>query len=94
MDVKVIGPDADSTHAAKIERTGPILGMEEDEFKALAESILIMIPHRQTEGINAQLAQNIGYWSRFGTAVATCEDQFAGFVEMTGAGMEIGRAHV
>jgi hypothetical protein len=87
MDVKVIGPEPEQTSASKIEVVRPIMGMSEEEFAALARSILVVIPHRSSEGVTAGLAQCIGYWSRFATAVATIEDEFGGFVEMTRAGM-------
>lgn len=87
MDFKVIGPDPGSSSATKIETVGPIMGMNEEQFITLARSVIVMIPHRRGTGITAGLAQNIGYWSRFSTAVCTIEDDFGGFVEMTRAGM-------
>jgi hypothetical protein len=88
LEAKIIGPDAETAKSAvRRESVMPILGMSEEEFVKLARKILVMIPHRRSEGINAGLAQAIGFWSRFGTATATVEDDFGGFVEMHRAGM-------
>lgn len=85
--MKVIGPSAGQTSAAQTLTVEPIHGMAEEEFAALTQSVMIAIPHRPSEGLNANLAQCIGFWSRYGTPVATIEDQFGGFIELTRAGI-------
>jgi len=87
MNAKVIGPEPQKSSAQEVEAVGPIMGMPEAEFAELAGSVLVMIPHRRGLAVTANLAQNIGYWSRFSTPVATVEDEFGGFVEMTRSGL-------
>lgn len=87
MDHVVIGPNPQTTSASKTILTGPILGMTEEEFQKLAASVLIVIPHRPSEGVSGDLALNVGFWARFGSRVAVDEDQFGGFIEHTRAGI-------
>jgi hypothetical protein len=63
------------------------MGLSEEQFQALVESTLIMIPHSSSEGISAGLAQAMGVWGRFGATVATIMDNFGGFIEVVRAGM-------
>ncbi len=87
MDAYVIGPNPHKTAASKVEVVEPIMGMPVEEFAKLAQSIFIMVPHRDSEGLNAGLAINFGFWARFGTTITTVPDQFGGFIEQTRANM-------
>jgi hypothetical protein len=64
-----------------------VVGLPQDEFIALAQSILIVLPHRGSEGLHPGLSMNIGPWSMVGTSVQPVEDQFGGFIELTRGGI-------
>lgn len=81
MPAKVIGPNPHRTVASQIEVVQPIMGMSQEEFAKLAASILIVVPHRVSEGISSALALNFGFWARFGTKITCNEDEFGGFIE-------------
>lgn len=87
MRAKIQGPEPESVTADKVEVARPLFGMDEAEFARLANSICVAIPHRKDEGLNPELAVNIGYWARMGTAVMTIPDEFGGFIEFTRAGI-------
>lgn len=65
----------------------PFLGLDPDEFKKLASTILVVVPHRPSEGVNKQLFRNAGVWALLGTPTADVSDEFEGFVELTRAGI-------
>lgn len=85
MNALVIGPNPTRSAASQIEVVQPIMGMPEEEFAKLAGSVLVVVPHRPSEGVNSGLALNFGFWARFGTKITCNEDQFGGFIEQTRA---------
>jgi len=87
MNSMVIGPNPHKSASSKVETVQPIMGLDQEEFAKLAESIFIMVPHRPSEGIQSGLALNFGFWARFGTTITCVEDHFGGFIEQTRAGM-------
>lgn len=83
-----MGPDPGKSSASAIEVVEPtVMGMSEPEFAKLARSILIMIPHRPYEGLNASLSDSRTYWANFLTPQCAVEDHFGGFIELQRAGM-------
>lgn len=58
-----------------------ILGMPQYEFIKLSESIIITIPHRQSDPIS-QLFEENTIWTSCGTKVVLSTDNFGGFIEM------------
>jgi hypothetical protein len=62
-----------------------MMGMEEEQFAKLAQSVFIMIPTRGT--IASDLALMFGHWARFGTTITAVKDQQAGFIELVRANM-------
>jgi len=87
MEMVVQGRIAERTGADTTNLFEPFLGLEPEKFRELASSVLVMIPHRPSEGISAALYRNAGYWAMNGTEIATVSDQFDGFIEMTRNGM-------
>lgn len=87
MSIKIMGPAPVRSTAANIEPVGSIMGMAEDEFSELAGSILIMVPHRPSEGISGGITQDVGLWARHGVSFAPVEDQFGGHIDITRAAM-------
>ena len=87
MRTLVAGPNAIDKKAEKSFVVSPLPGMTEDEFAELAQSILIMIPHRVSEGINPELAINFGTWARYGTPLSMAKDPHGGFIEAVRGGM-------
>lgn len=63
----------------------PITGLSGDELDALLRSILIVIPYRGSEGVDAGLENKVSYWRGCGIGVEKTEDQFGGFIELTRA---------
>jgi hypothetical protein len=63
------------------------LGLSMDEFFELSQSIVIMIPHRPTEGIPPTLANSLYWWGVYSTSVMLIPDQFGGFIEHVRGGM-------
>lgn len=86
MSNVVLGPSPHRTSASSTEAPAPsMLGMEEDAFAELAQSVFIMIPTRGT--IESDLSLMFGHWARFGTTITTIKDENTGFLEMTRANM-------
>jgi len=69
--------------AHQVKTLAPIEGLEDADFAELAESIMVVIPFRQGEGINPGICQHFGMWGRIGMRMATIKDPFGGFIEMT-----------
>jgi hypothetical protein len=63
----------------------PSTGLSGDDLEELLKSVLIIIPYRGSENINANLENKISYWRGCGIAVEKVEDQFGGFIELTRA---------
>jgi len=64
-----------------------ILGMPKEKFFEMAETMVIAIPHRGSEGISAGLLHAAMEWRLAGCHVETPEDQFGGFIELTRAAL-------
>lgn len=80
-----MGPNPHKTAAARSEVVQPIMGMSEEEFAKLAQSVFIMVPNRGT--VSSKLFITNGFWARFGTTITEVEDRFGGFVEQLRANM-------
>lgn len=65
----------------------PLPGMTEDEFAALARKILVVVPHRSSEGIHEGICIHWGLWARYGLRVAEVKDPHGGFIEVVRAGI-------
>ncbi len=66
---------------------GPLENMDDEAFKALVRSIMVVIPYRANEGIHPGLCTHFGMWGRIGLRVATVKDTFGGFIEITRGNM-------
>jgi hypothetical protein len=73
--------------ATEVQSMVPIAGLSDEEFAALAASILVVIPHRSNEGIAAGICTHFGMWGRIGLRVATVKDPHGGFIECTRGGI-------
>lgn len=62
-------------------------GMSVPQFAALAESIVVLVPHRPSEGVNGSIAMSAGFWARWGMRFGAIEDTFGGEIAATRAGM-------
>lgn len=87
MKAKIIGPTADTSSAVMTENVQPILGMTAEEMSALAETIVVFVPHRPSDSPQSGLFINAGFWGRQGLAYAAIDDGHGGFVEMTRSNM-------
>jgi len=82
----ILGPSPQVTSASSTTTPSPtMMGMEEEDFAKLAQSVFIMIPTRGT--IASDLALMFGHWARFGTTITAVKDEFGGFVELNRANM-------
>lgn len=66
-------------------RVDPITGLSGDDLDVLLRSILIVVPYRGSENVDAGLENKISYWRGCGISVEKAEDQFGGFIELTRA---------
>ena len=71
----------------KVKQTAPLPGLSNEEFAALAASILVVIPYRANEGINSGICTHFGMWGRIGLRVATLRDPHGGYIECTRGGI-------
>ena len=71
----------------KIRQAAPLPGLTDVEFQALADSILVVIPHRMHEGIASGICTHFGMWGRIGLRIATIKDPHGGFIEVTRGGI-------
>ena len=62
-----------------------VTGLSGEDLDRLLASILIVIPYRGNENIDANLENKISYWRGCGIIVEKVEDQFGGFIELTRA---------
>lgn len=86
MDIKVIGPPGvGGGSAVQSVEIGPFDDMSAEEFGQLVRSVMVVIPHRPSEGIRGSMFQNAMLWGSFHARGATLEDQFGGFIELTRA---------
>lgn len=63
------------------------LGLSQEEFGALSQSIYIMVVHRPSEGFPPTLTNSIFWWGHYGTTYTPFPDQFGGFIEMVRGAM-------
>ena len=88
MEAKVQSVDpANDEEAQDVNTVVPLPGLTHEQFAALAESVLVVIPHRANEGISAGICTHFGMWGRIGLRVATVKDPHGGFIEVTRAGV-------
>lgn len=87
MRSHIVGPNVGSNLATERTVVGPVLGMSYEEMQELASTILVMVPHRKSQGVAAGLFINAGHWARFALAYGAIEDEHQGFVEVTRANM-------
>ena len=71
----------------EIKQLAPIPGLSDEEFEALAASVLVVVPYRSHEGINSGICTHFGMWGRIGLRVATLRDPHGGFIECTRGGI-------
>jgi len=63
------------------------LGMSMDDMKALSREILVAIPYRAREGVNAGICIHYGLWGPLGTKVFHVVDPHGGFIEIVRCGI-------
>jgi hypothetical protein len=85
--MEVSGELAHRSSGESVKLFQPFMGMDPDEFRDLAKKILIVIPHRPSEGINKGFFVNAGVWAMLGTPYSHVSDEFEGFVEFTRGGI-------
>lgn len=73
--------------ATDVQTIVPLAGLSDEEFAALAASVLVVIPHRSNEGIGAGICTHFGMWGRIGLRIATIKDPHGGFIECTRGGI-------
>ena len=66
----------------------PLAALSEEAFQALVASILVVIPCRSGEGINAGTAAHMPLWGRMGLKHAILKDPHGGFIEIVRGSME------
>lgn len=85
-------PRVDFVQAKPDEMTGvpealASLGMTLDQLKALGRQILVAIPYRAREGVNAGICIHYGLWGPLGVKVFHAVDPHGGFIEVVRAGI-------
>jgi len=78
MQIKLLGRMEDGSIDGQAYQGSPVPGMPLEEFAALAASIVVIVPHRPTEGVSASISMNVGLWALWGINYGIIEDQFAG----------------
>lgn len=79
------GPASTENQDVEIQAEDQIYGMPFEELQKLVRKILVVIIHRQNEGIHHDLVSAVGMWARLGMAVSMIRDPHGGFVEITRA---------
>jgi hypothetical protein len=82
-----MGPGVDMQNGVVQMEGSPVPDMTVEEFAELAASIMVMVPHRSNEGIHYSIANSVGFWARWGMSYAPINDDFAGNIAETRAGM-------
>lgn len=85
MDMTVSMPEANRSSADSVEVYQPFMGMTPDEFRKLANTILIAVPCARNEGVSTPLFNTNWLWGNLGTHSATLDDTFGGYIELTRA---------
>ena len=67
------------------EKVDQATGLSGDDLGKLLSSVLVVIPYRGSENIDAHLEDKVAYWRGCGLLVEKVEDQFGGFIELTRA---------
>lgn len=65
------------------EKIDPATGLSGDDLEELLSSVLVVVPYRGSENIDANLENKISFWRGAGLAVEKTEDQFGGFIKVT-----------
>lgn len=71
-----------SDSAGATQRIDPVSGLSGAELDTLLKSILVVIPYRGSENVDANLENKVSYWRGCGLLVEKVEDQFGGFIEL------------
>jgi hypothetical protein len=77
--------ESQSTPTSSEAKVDPVTSLSGKDLDDLLASILVAIPYRGSEGIDANLENKISYWRGCGIYVEKVEDQFGGFIELTRA---------
>ena len=75
-------PSQTPSTSTSSERIDPVSGLSGEELGDLLKSILIIVPYRGSENVDANLENKISYWRGCGLIVEKVEDQFGGFIEL------------
>ena len=71
----------------KVKQLAPLPGLSNEDFAALAASILVVVPYRANEGVNVGICTHFGMWGRIGLRVGTVRDPHGGFIECQRGGI-------
>lgn len=78
---------ADDSTAAVVDPFETVCGLPTEDFRALAESIFIALPHQMEDGINGGIVDCVPQWAIAGSMLARCLDPHGGFIEVIRAGI-------
>lgn len=73
--------------AAVEDEPSDIPGVSLANFARLCAQIIILVPHRPKEGVNASITRCNGQWGRWSLRMEPVEDEFSGDIAYTRAGM-------
>jgi hypothetical protein len=79
------GPAADGEQEVEFTPEDELCGVPMEEVQKLVDKILVVIIHRNNEGIHHELVSAVGMWARWGMRVSMIRDPHGGFVEITRA---------
>lgn len=78
----------DAGEHTRVQTMVPLAALTDEDFAKLCSKILVVVPHRQNEGIHPGVANNFGIWGRLGLQYATLADPHGGFIEVVRGHME------
>jgi len=83
MQSRITGPGAEvPIPHMQMEQLVPLSAMSDEQFRALCESILVVVPYRMEEGVDPGVCQHFGIWGRLSLRYSTLRDPHGGFVEI------------
>lgn len=88
MRLEFMGPSPpDMGAGTDVVQGCPVEGMDPEEFWNLCRSIVVFVPHRQSEGPSASIAGAAGYWARWGVSYSYVPDTSGGNLDLLRAGI-------
>lgn len=88
MEFRMLGPQFFGPSVMDpFESAAGLVGLARDEFEEVAKSVLVMVLHRPSEGLNAGYFNNAGPWAFYGTLFGAVADQWGGIMDITRCNM-------